>query len=183
MPILFDCPFCSYNKKVPDSYKGKKIKCPRCLATLTLGVPQPTALTALPLPEEEPEVATATAIELDKKDALIECPLCFQLINPVDTTCPIYKQYSEMGGDSDATIIENYKNLEKEGRQTFYMGFASLVYGLGLILGPITVWKAWKTRPLLCANLKAENLRMVNSSLLLGIIGIISSLLILISLL
>ena len=145
------------------------------------------ALTALPLPEDdESDIEAATAIELDKKDTLIECPLCFHLINPHEAQCSVYLKYLEHESRNDLTdssILEEYKSIGYKAQQNFYLGFVALIYGLGIFIGPWVVWNGLRLRPLLCPNLEAENRKMLDAGILMGIIGIASTLFILLGLL
>ncbi len=134
--MIFNCPFCTYDKKVPDNYINKKIKCPRCLATLTLGVPQPTALTALPLPDDDVSPLEQTAIEVGTNDGLEECPFCFELISVTDKQCPMCHSFLEKDSITGRLGV-SYHN---QAKKIFYLGLASLVFGLGIIFGPISCW-------------------------------------------
>ncbi len=148
------------------------------MATITLGLPQPTALTALPLPDEDETDLNATAIELDKdSDSLIECPLCFHLINSQESRCPIYKEYTKKDvSATDSAILFDYQSIAQKARSYFYLGLASaLLFGLGLFLGPWVIWKGLRVRPLLCANLEAENRKMLDAGIFMSGVGIISS--------
>ena len=175
MAILFDCPFCSYEKEVPDSYDGKKIKCPRCLATLTLGVPQPTALTALQLPEDDVSPLEQTAIEVGKTESLVECPYCFELIDAYASECPNCQKTLGDKDETDHTEIDHAAELatRKKARSVFYLGLASLICGIGAILGPIGLLAGLLMRR---KHLKARERELVNAALFMSFIGTVGSL-------
>ena len=177
MAVFFDCPFCSYNKKVPDSYYNKKLKCPRCLATITLGLEQPMALTALPLPEEDISPLEQTAIEVDKSDTIIECPFCFQLIGSEENLCP-YCHKLLADTPFPKKVLLQVSTLEKKIQQGFYLGLASLVCGLGIFLGPVAIAMGIKNSK----NCEEKEKEMVYASLVMGIFGFIGSLLFVIGL-
>lgn len=183
MAIFFDCSFCSYGKNVPDSYRGKKIKCPRCLATLTLGVPQPTALTALPLPEEDDESPlNQIAIELDQGANRVECPFCFEVINAVEKECPFCNK--SVAGVFESSESENF-NLDQERapevlltdsqrvKKIFICSSLSLIVGVGSILGPIALVIALRECK---AHLRKEIQKMLDTSIVMAIIGTLGSL-------
>lgn len=174
---FFDCPYCSYDKEVPDSYYGKKIKCPRCLATLTLGVPQPTALTALPLPEDDASPLEQMAIEVDKCDTLTECPFCFELINTQVDQCPKCKRLIHQNEQKKTTaILENVIAGTVKVRRAWYCGILSLICGVGVILGPLAIIMGLHHRKL---SLEPKDKEMVYNAILLGIAGTVGSLLLL----
>lgn len=190
MPILFDCPFCSYEKDVPDSYNGKKIKCPRCLATLTLGVPQPSALTALPLPEDDASPLEQMAIEVGKTEALQECPFCFELVDANSSVCPschkqitarrqdgeeeIVEQPPDDAGDVDEGTSTEESRLRHRRIQTgFYCGLISLACFVGALFGPLALGIGFT---LIRTNLTPRERQMLNASLAMGAIGTLGSL-------
>ena len=188
MAILFDCPFCSYGKNVPDSYYCKKIKCPRCLATLTLGVPQPTALTALPLPDEDDSPINQTAIEVEKSDSMLECPFCYELVNTQEKRCPYCRNYLDDDSLSDKSNT-GYDETQRDGKgmrryiasmdhakQAFYLGIASLVCGLGIIFGPCAILYGLKTKASYPDELGEPGFRLVRAAITMGTVGIAGSL-------
>lgn len=189
MSVSFDCPFCSYIKNVPDNFYGKKIKCPRCLATLTLGVPQPTELTALPLPKAETSL-NVLAIELEKQEVSEkECPICLQLIYE-GKECSVYKRYTELLKNStgekqitDEDLLTDYEKIKDTVDKNYRWGFYSLVYGVSFVLGPIVILNNYKILPEVCENLERGTRRKVNASFFMAATGILSSCLVSIGLL
>ena len=172
MAVFFDCPFCSYAKKVPDSYYHKKIKCPRCLSTITLGIPQPTALTALPVPEED-LLLQQTAIEVDKSGSMIECPWCFELMDSEEQICP----YCRNGINQDSITRKIQAKVSAASqRDCFYWGIMALVCGMGIICGPIALWKGWKFRSALAGESWKQTKWFLQAGLLMGATGTIGSL-------
>ncbi|BBM83736.1 hypothetical protein [Candidatus Uabimicrobium amorphum] len=179
MSIPFDCPFCSYKKNVPDNFYGKKIKCPRCLATLTLGVPQPTKLTALPLPETDPSLG---AIELEKQEVREkECPICLQLVYE-GKECSVYKRYTELLKESqdkqvkDEDLLKDYESIKSVAEKNYKLGFASLIYGLSFVISPMILYQNYKILPQVCENLERSTRRKLNASNLMAVVGLVSSL-------
>ena len=171
MTVFFDCPFCTYEKKVPDSYYNKKLKCPRCLATITLGLEQPTALTALPLPEEDISPLEQTAIEVEKSDSIIECPFCFQLIGFDDRVCPYcHKILSDT--PFPKRIYLKFASLEKKIQYGFYFGLGALICGAGILLGPLAIFMGMKN----FKECKEEDREMVYAGIFMGISGFLGSL-------
>ena len=180
--LYFDCPFCSYGKKVPKSYHGKKIKCPRCLATITLGVPQPTALTALPLPDEDESPLDQRAIEVDKISSMVECPFCFELVGAQEKQCPFCSRFL----DQESTIekmerepASDYVQTMKKARKTFYFAIASLVCGLGVVMGPATIWSVRHVQNKYNKGLDSTGQQLLNVSMIMGIAGTVGSFLLL----
>ena len=49
MPISVSCPTCNAILRIPDTAAGKKIKCPKCVASIVVAKPK------APPPEEEPD--------------------------------------------------------------------------------------------------------------------------------
>ena len=185
MPILFDCPFCSYEREVPDSYSGKKIKCPRCLATLTLGLEQPIGVTALPLPEEDLSPLETTAIEVDEKDSLIECPICLALINSDETQCPAYKAYLQAlpSDDAESKALEAYQKSKAKVKKTFTIAISALLLPVaGILLGPLAILQGKSVIPSLCENLEMENRQKVNVIILMGIVAVLNTVLLIVAL-
>ncbi|HON45260.1 MAG TPA: hypothetical protein P5543_03035 [Planctomycetota bacterium] len=166
MALLFDCPFCSYSKKVPDSYYNKKIKCPRCLATITLGLPQPTALTALALPEEDIPAIDQTAIEVEQSSIMMECPYCGECINTEEQYCPNCNQTIRQDEipDSDVKKKRTYK--------THILGFLALIPALGIIFGPFTIFHSLKLHPK-----NAFEKTYTHACTMMGLVGFMSSML------
>ena len=182
MAVIFDCPFCSYNKKVPDRYYHKKLKCPRCLATITLGVPQPTKLTALPLPEEEMPL-DQTAIVVDTSNAMIECSVCFELIDPKIKRCPYCHNNLEQDLFLETWNLEDYlKNINKI-KNCYYLGMFSLICGLGLILGPIAIWQSFYIKDTLFEYIGKLEKHMSIAGMIMGITGTLGSLILVIGIL
>jgi hypothetical protein len=197
MPILFDCPFCSYEKDVPDSYNGKKIKCPRCLATLTLGVPQPTALTALPLPEDDVSPLEQTAIEVGKTEGLQECPFCFELLDANATFCSsCHKEINAQKGDAglenieaggqagqeetdEGTSTEEARARHSRIQNIFYLAIASLACFIGAVCGPLALGMALT---IVHTNLTPRERQMLNAGMVMGAVGTSSSLILIICL-
>ncbi|WP_372368698.1 hypothetical protein [Candidatus Uabimicrobium sp. HlEnr_7] len=178
MSIPFDCPFCSYRKSVPDNFYGKKIKCPRCLATLTLGVPQPTKLTALPLPEADPSLE---AIELEKQEITEkECPICLQLVYE-GKECSVYKRYTNLLKESngkqikDEDLLRDYDSIKAVAEKNYKLGYMSLVYGLSFVISPIILYQNYKILPQVCENLERSTQRKLNSSSVMAVVGLVSS--------
>lgn len=169
MSLDFNCPYCSYIKKVPDSYLLKKLKCPRCLATLTLGVPQPTALTALPLPEEDDTAPSEqTAIEVEKNDSMQECPFCFEVIARSDRECPFCHRMV----DPESITAKLGVSFRPQAQRILYLGVASLFCGLGIILGPLVLWLFSK----IIQDVRHPKDRdMIYAGVFMGLFGIVSS--------
>ncbi len=174
MSILFDCPFCTYSKKLPDSYLHKKIKCPRCLATLTLGLPQPTALTALPLPDDDESPLEQTAIEVDQRDGMQECPFCFEVISISAKECP--SCCCLLDQDSITARVESYR---QQSMQIFRMGMAALIFGIGILIGP---WILWKGSALIRQVRHIKELDWVYGGMIMATMGILNSIVFLIGL-
>ncbi len=170
MAVFFDCPFCSYDKKVPDSYYNKKLKCPRCLATITLGLEQPSALTALPLPEEDISPLEQTAIEVDKSDTIVECPYCFQLIGSEENICP-YCHKTVSDTPFPKKVFLKVSSLEKKIQQGFYLGLASLLCGFGVLLGPLAIFLGIRN----FQECQEKEREMVYAGLIMGVFGFIGS--------
>lgn len=193
--IYFDCPFCSYGKSVPEKYQGKKIKCPRCLATLTLGAPQPMDLTSLPLPQDDESPVNQTAIEIETSEILMECPFCFKIVETEDSQCPhcgksLKKECPLCSELIDAAAIhcpkckrelsEKMKESTDESKvlpyvqaQVFYLGAAALVCGLGLVLGPVAVISGLKRRT---PDMEQSVRDTLNGAIAMGAAGFVGSL-------
>lgn len=196
--VYFDCPFCSYGKSVPKKYFGKKIKCPRCLATLTLGVPQPTDLTSLPLPENEDESPVdQMAVEIETSEILLECPFCFKIVDTEDSQCPhcgknLKKECPfcselidaaevhcplckrELTEKMEESTDEDTREVAQGKREkVFYLGLASLICGVGIVLGPIAIVSGLTGRP---ANMTTLEKEMIYGGIAMGITGTIGSL-------
>lgn len=175
MTIAFDCPFCSYTKQVPDNYLHKKLKCPRCLATLTLGLPQPTALTALPLPEDDEDSTTnqQTPIEVEKNDSMQECPFCFEMILRSDKECPICHCML----DADSITAKFNVSFHPQAKRILYIGAFSFVGGIGILFGIFALWQTFK----IIADVKHPKEReLIYTGAFMAFLGIIISLILLV---
>ena len=75
-------------------------------------------------------------------------------------------------------MLQDYMKVMKKAERTFYLGILSLVCGLGIALGPLTLWFGLCTRND-DGNLVGEGGRMVKAGMIMGVAGTIGSLILL----
>lgn len=128
MPISLTCTKCNGKLRVADHLVGKKIKCPKCSALLSVPAEEQAAITKEKPPAKSEAIAqTVTALEEiddDEDEDEEEAPRTRKSKRNIRR---------DSAGDAVSAIIP-YKN----GRAltAYYLGVFSLIPCAGLLLGP-----------------------------------------------
>lgn len=127
------------------------------------------------------------AIEVDKSSVRVECPFCFELIEIEDEQCPYCNRYVDQdasGTDQLPThggMLQDYEMNISKIQKIFYYSIASLICGLGIIFGPLSIILGLKMKKLPAEIIGQKGIETLNTAILMGVAGSFGSLVLIVS--
>ncbi len=187
MPVGFKCEVCNYARELPDTYAGRKIRCPQCAAAVEVPAGAPVAAAA-PLTEGDPGAAPAADAPTETRP----CPFCAEPIKKEARKC---RWCGEIVDRQLAIAKQQEKIREVERRREILLKEApgakgSLIIGIvgilmgplglvGFLLGPIAIVMALSARRAIRKEPRLEGRNLATAGLVLGIITIAATIIML----